>query len=534
MSTPVSIHDGPFTTNTLVSKKFLFIYFFIIWSSILPLLLEFYIFWKLINFNLKLFILVLPIQIYIGYIILVVCSIITSKIFLIIINSIHKPKEGVFERSKDNKDYYFWSLKAVIKKWPIWISKFVPLPSVNKINLRWFHNDSEFIEIGRNVFIGKGSSIKASMIFGNSLVIKKIKIEDNVIIGSNSFISPGTIICKNAIIGAMSVTKFNQTIKLNSIYMGYPAEELNFDKDSMFSIQNIKETISKNSDCNQKIIEKTIKKKMKPPEKKFVKNLKFNLFIFGLLYFISNVIPILGVIYFGFEFFIPYFLQSPSFYYIFLNVHSLTIFLITPLILIFLFLINILILVLITKLFYKIIKTSNTVKEGIFYWQNKNNNFNHYFKRSFLLRYIKWKLQKSPFPWLLNPAFNFIKNCKIGKNTVIEDSFIAKEFLEVGNNVYLGKLLSATHLWDKNLTIKNITIGENVTISDNCCIAPGTAIENNVSLFPLSVTAKFDKLKSNCIYYNAPLTEISIKKLNQTFIYKVDDFFLKKNIQKSD
>ncbi|MCK4781211.1 MAG: hypothetical protein KAT57_13510, partial [Candidatus Lokiarchaeota archaeon] len=145
MSTPVSIHDGPFTTNTLASKKFLILYITIIWGSILPLLLEFYVFLKLIEFNFYLFILLLPFQIYIGYIITVFSSILVAKIFLIIINRVHKPKEGVFKRIESDKDYYFWSLRAVIKKWPIWISKFIPLPIIDKLNVRWFDNDSEFI-----------------------------------------------------------------------------------------------------------------------------------------------------------------------------------------------------------------------------------------------------------------------------------------------------------------------------------------------------------------------------------------------------
>ena len=525
MSTPVSIHDGPFTTNTLASRKFIVFYIVIIWGSILPLLLESYIYWQLVKNQLNLFILLLPIQIYIGYLILVLSSILLAKSFLVVINLIHKPKEGIFKRNKKDPDYYFWSLRAVLKKWPIWISKFIPLPFIAKINLRWFENDSEFIEYGRCVSIGKGSSIKASMIFRDYLIIRKVKIEDNVIIGSNTFIAPGTQIGKNTIIGAMSVTKYNQKLKPYSIYIGFPIEPLNFqDKFSSNSIERLRETLSKsfkNFDENED--KNKLNQNKSSQEEKFIKNLNFDLFIFGIIYFVSNAIPILGIIYFGLEFFIPYFLTSPNIFFIFRNSPSLVVFLFTPLILITLYVINLLVVIIVGKLFFKIFQYIRPIKEGIFHWENKNKDFKHYFRRSFLLRYIKWKLKKSPFPWLKKFAFNFIGNCQIGRNTVIEDSFLAKELLEVGKNVYLGKLLIANHLWDKNLTIKNITIGDNVVIPDNCCIAPGTEIEQNVSLLPLSITVKCDKLTANSIYFNTPLTKITEKELIHVFNLKMHD-----------
>jgi len=519
LSTPVSIHDGPFTTNTLASKIFLVFYIVTIWGSILPLILEIYIFWKLIENHLFFFILLLPIEIYIGYLILVFSSILLAKIFLLIINLIHKPKEGVFERKKTDRNYYFWSLRAVIKKWPIWISKFIPLPIVDKLNVRWFHNDSEFIEYGKNVCIGKGSSIKASIIFREFLIIKKIKIEDNVTIGSNCFIAPGTHIYKNTTIATMSETKFNQRIKSD------PGLNIS----SIDSIQIINDIFSKNNTIQYDNQYKGNPLRNRKQSEKFVKNLTFDITIFGISYFFSNAIPILGSIYFVIIFFFPFFLQSPSFFTIFKNFNSFLIFLITPLFLIILYLINLLLVIFFTKLLYQMIKYLNPVKEGVFQWENKNADYRYYFKRSFILRYVKWKIQKSPFPWLMRSAFNFIGNCQIGKNTVIEDSYLAKELLIVGDNTYIGKVLLANHLWDKNLIIKKITIGNNVTILDNCCIAPGTEIKDNVSLLPLSVTAKNDKLSTNSIYYNTPLTKISKEGLIHAFNLNTNDLTLNKN-----
>jgi acetyltransferase-like isoleucine patch superfamily enzyme len=248
-------------------------------------------------------------------------------------------------------------------------------------------------------------------------------------------------------------------------------------------------------------------------ESKFVKNLGLNISIFGFIYFFSNLIPVLSIIYFWNEYFFPLYLHSPNFFQIFLDIQSLLTFLFSPLFLIFLILINLFVVILITKISYKIIQYNKLATEGNFHWKFKDKNFNNYFKRSFILRYAKWKIQRSPFPWLIKPAFNFIGNCYFGKNTVIENSYIAKELLHVGKDSYLGKALLANHLWDKTLTIKGIIIGDNVEISDNCCVAPGTVIENDVTLLPLSTTSKSDKLTSNSVYNHSPLKKISREEL---------------------
>ena len=314
MSIPVSIHHGPFTTNTLTSKKFLIIYILIIWGSIIPTILEFYFFWKLVEKSYSLLLILLPIQIYLDYIILVLSSIILAKIFLVIINLIHKPKEGIFERNKRNKDYYFWSLRAVVKKWPIWVSRFIPLPFVEKLNYKWFDNDSEFIELGKKIFIGKGCSIKASIILGNYLIIKRVEIKDNVIVGSNSFITPGTQLDKNTIIKAMSITKYNQKLGPNSFYIDNIDEKLdNKSKNLYYELRN--SVFNKNNNQNNSFTHDV--KKGDPQGGKFVKNVHYNLLITAVIYFISYLIPTFGIIYYILQLFIPYILQTPNFIHIF-------------------------------------------------------------------------------------------------------------------------------------------------------------------------------------------------------------------------
>ncbi|MFX1344246.1 MAG: hypothetical protein ACFFAI_04010 [Promethearchaeota archaeon] len=521
MSSPVSIQDGPFATNTLISKKFLLIHIFVIWGSILPIIIELYFFWKIVEYNSIFLYLLLPLQICISYLILIIDSTILSRILLAIFKFIHQPKEGIFNQNKSDRDYYFWSLRAVSMKWPIWLSNLVPSSFIKNLMLKILgiktdysnkissgNIDVEFVELGKNIIIGQGCSIKSSMILQGHLIIKKVIIEDNVIIGSNSFIAPGTHISSNMILEAMSLTKFHQFLEPNSSQNQNLLEEIQRSPSDFFLNLNELKNNSKSS-LN--------------PEDKFVKNLTYNISTFGFIYFCSNFIPVLGIIFFCKEYFFPFYLSSPNFFQIHANIQPLLILLITPLFLVFLTLINLFTVILITKVFYKVMQYKKPAIEGSFHWNNKNQDFKSYFKRSFILRFAKWKIQKSPFPWLIKPAFNFIGNCCFGKKTVIENSYLAKEFLKVGENSYIGKTLLANHLWDKNLTIKSITIGENVSISDNCCIAPGTEIKNDVSLLPLSVTSKSERLTSSSAYFDSPIKRIPEVELIRIINYKLGD-----------
>ena len=417
----------------------------------------------------------------------------------------HEPKQGKFRMEKIDKDYYYWSLRATIKKLPIWTANLIPSSFVHNFILKllgiktdYSNNisngniDTEFVELGSNISFGQGCSIRSSMIIKGYLIIKNISIGDNVIIGSNSFIAPGTHIGSNTVLSAMSVTNINQKLESNMVYIGNPAEKL------PYSPQDQTETREEMEFLNHS--DKIYNPIPTDSEEKFVKNLPLNVLTFGIIYFLSNIVPILGTFYYFNEFILPIYLLKPTIIHVFIDLHTLLIFLITPLFFIILLLVNLFVVILLTKLVYKISQHKNPAKEGIYHWSNKTPDFNNYFKRSFFLRYAKWKIQKSPFPWLMKPAFNFIGNCQFGKDSVIENCFIAKEFLKVGRNSYLGKALLANHLWDKNLTIKRIIIGDNVAISDNCCIAPGTEIENNVTILPLAVTSKNEKISPSSVY----------------------------------
>ncbi|TFG07870.1 MAG: hypothetical protein EU539_03875 [Promethearchaeota archaeon] len=535
MSTPVSIHDGPYSTNTLTSKKPLILYFLIIWISILPVLVEIYLFWITFQSNLYLVFLLLPFQIFLCYIILVFSSLICAKALLIIINLIHKPKEGVFKRVKSNKDYFYWNLRAIIKKWPIWVSNLINIQFFEIILLKWFgvktsfstslsngNIDTEFVEIGKNVIIGKGSFIKSSMIINNYLIIKKIVISDDSIIGPYAYLQPGTHVGENSVVNAYTITKFNQELAANHIYGGTPAKKISMND---FHINDlISEFEEKNNENQTNHFDDSMLNNQK--EEKFITKLHIYLTYFFLIYIISYGIPLLLLIYYVSNYFYPYMLEDSNLMILTCDNKSIFILCLTPVIFLALYLLNLFLMTIVIKFLYEF-KFKNSL-EGKYHWTQKSKEYEDYFIRSFLIRYVKWKILKSPFPWLIKTVFNFIGNCDFGKNVVIEDLYIAKEFLSVGDNVYIGKAMLANHLWDKNLYVKGIKINNNVVISDGCCIAPGTIIENNVDLLPLSITSKGEKLAQNSIYFDAPICKITEDELLKLFnldLGKMKEFY---------
>lgn len=254
MSTPSSLNVGPNTSLVLVKKRYLILYIFLIWISIFSIQYEFWLLWKL--YIIKKFIqfyFFLPLLLFIMYLTAIITSLIFVKILLIIVNLIHKPREGVFIRDRSDKDYRYWSIRNTIKKWPIWISHKFPFPFMNNICLKMFGIkvkyssslfegwvDTEFIEFGRNVTIGQGAIIQSALIVGNLFIIRKTIIEDNVMIGSQSVVMPGTHMKRNSILGGHSMTTIGQELKENVIYLGAPAKKF---KKNVFFDDGLEEII---------------------------------------------------------------------------------------------------------------------------------------------------------------------------------------------------------------------------------------------------------------------------------------------------
>ncbi|MFX1593672.1 MAG: DapH/DapD/GlmU-related protein [Promethearchaeota archaeon] len=238
MSVPSSLKVGPNTTLILAKKRYLIFYIFLIWISIFSIQFEFWLFWNLYEPKFTHFLLFLPFLVFIMYLTGISISLIFAKIILVIVNLLHKPREGIFLRHPSDKDYRYWSLRSTIKKWPIWLSHKFPFPFMDNICFKMFGVktvysnslfegwvDTEFIEFGKNVVVGQGAVVQSAVIAGNLFIIRKTIIEDNVMIGSQSVVMPGTHIKKNSILGGHSMTTIGQVLEEEWIYLGAPAKK---------------------------------------------------------------------------------------------------------------------------------------------------------------------------------------------------------------------------------------------------------------------------------------------------------------------
>lgn len=232
--------DSPTPIDERIRNKYLFLYIIIILLSFIPCIIfeYFYIvsFWKK-GFYL-LFLLLLPFNLVILIHLLQLSAILFSILFLIMLNLFFSPKEGIFNRDIKNKNYFFWNLRNIVKKWPLFITASNPFPWLkNRFVLRFFGVkigkngisdnswiSSEFISVGKNVIIGMGSTLLSFGIESEKFILKKIIVEDDVLIGAKCILMPGTHIKQKAKLSAHSYTNFDDILKENSIYAGHPAK----------------------------------------------------------------------------------------------------------------------------------------------------------------------------------------------------------------------------------------------------------------------------------------------------------------------
>jgi len=241
MSVPNTMRVGPFTPTILARKRYLIFYFFLIWASIIPLLLEFWFYWRFLWYlpSPVHFYTYLPLLAFLMYVTIVFSAIFFAKVLLVLTNAVRRPREGTFLRHPSDKDYRYWSLRNTIKRWPVWLAHRFPFPGIldnicfkvfgvkTKISNSLFEGwvDTEFIEFGKDVVVGQGAIVQAAVIIGNLLIIRKTVIEDNVRIGSHAIVMPGTKIGKNCILAANSVTTVGQVLEKGWIYVGIPAKK---------------------------------------------------------------------------------------------------------------------------------------------------------------------------------------------------------------------------------------------------------------------------------------------------------------------
>ncbi len=241
MFSPASLKgDSPTPIDERIRNKYIVIYFTIIILSFIPCslfeYLYFVFFWK--EGLYWMFFLFFPFNILALIYILQFSAIFFSVLFLTIIKMIHPPREGTFKRDIKDKDYFYWNLRNIAKKWPLFVNASNPFPWFkNRFTLRFLGTkigkkvicdntwiSSEFVKIGKNVILGMGSTILTFGIEQERFILKRIVIGNGVIIGAHCSLMHGTIMKEGAKLSAHSYTNPNQVLEKDSIYIGHPAK----------------------------------------------------------------------------------------------------------------------------------------------------------------------------------------------------------------------------------------------------------------------------------------------------------------------
>lgn len=499
----------------------------IILSAQFPLIWMWY-FWQFFPILDLIFFILFPFAFFFGIIILIIISAITARFFLIFINIIHKPIEGVFERNKSDKDYCYWSLRALVRKWPTWLARQLSLPILeilvlkilgiktsfsNSLHDGWI--DCEFVKFGKNIKIGQGSFVISNIIIDNKLILKQVSIQDNVIIGAHSIVLPGTIIESNTILNALSMTTINQRLESNLIYQGNPAKKSE-GVQVITSHDQFKKVI-----FDKKPIEELDNEILKTHAKELSVPFHFYLITGWIIIGCSFILPGFLFFFFLFIILIPNIFTIPFSLNLLLNPSIFTIIILTPMIFVAIYLLHLFFVALFTKWFYKMADKRGPA-QGVFDRNLDENShmLNYYHFRSFLFKYPIFAFIRSPFPWLLNWELKFIGSNKVGKGTVLEDTFFHSH-IDFGRNCYIGTFSHiSNHVVDgvygeENLTFFGVDIGNNCVFSLSNGAMPGLDMEDDSTILPLSATMKYDKIGMNGVYGKFPAKKLKSEEIQK-------------------
>ncbi|MFX1378657.1 MAG: hypothetical protein ACFFA4_06150 [Promethearchaeota archaeon] len=375
--------------------------------------------------------------------------------------------------------------------------------------------DCEFIKFGKNVKVGQGSFIISNIIINNKLILKKVSIRDNVIIGAHSIVLPGTIIESNTILDAISMTMINQKLESDSIYRGNPAKKI----EGMKFVDNhnqFKEII-----FDKKILEDYDKENLSSHAKELSVPFHFYIISGWIIIGCSFILPGFLFFFFLFIIIIPNFYSIPFSLNILTNLSTFTVLIITPLVFVALYILHLFFVALFTKWFYSMANKRGP-SQGVFdrNLDESSHALNYYHFRSFLFKYPIFAFIRSPFPWLLNWELRFIGSNKIGRGTVFEDTFFHSH-INFGNNCYIGSFSHiSNHLVDgvygeENLTFFGVDIGNNCVFSLSNGAMPGLKMEDNSTILPLSATMKYDKVGKDGTYGKFPARKLESEEIQK-------------------
>ncbi len=256
MSTPVSTKLAPsMIIDPKIRRRYYHIYLIQIWLSLLPAAFMAYWFyypgeesfllpslWP--NVALWFYFITAPFYATLIYIVTVVWSALITKLRLYLLDLRCEPREGVFRRDKSDRNYLYWNKRNMTRLFLFWLLhstpftfmkdyfsyKFfgVPVGKDAVLNHAWL--SPEFIEIGDDVKIGQGACVYSYMFEQDKLLVAKVTIEDDVLIGPQCVLFPGTVVREGSTIDGGSFTHPFTELESHAVYHGTPVKKVLVDK----------------------------------------------------------------------------------------------------------------------------------------------------------------------------------------------------------------------------------------------------------------------------------------------------------------
>lgn len=202
----------------------------------------------------------LPMNIYGNLLLFSFSIILFSAVIFKILNKLHPPKEGVFE--KGSKEWKYTHRRFWTAYFPIWLARSLPLPWSDIFVYRFLgvhigknvvayegYIDPELIEIGDYTMTSLNICIFSHLIYHDKIIIKRVKIGKACIVGPQTIINPGTVLQDGAVLGVNSYTWINQVLEGDLIHVGTPVS-------MTLPIQSVEESQQKAEKIKSKPIEK--------------------------------------------------------------------------------------------------------------------------------------------------------------------------------------------------------------------------------------------------------------------------------------
>ncbi|HME52923.1 MAG TPA: hypothetical protein VKM55_11945 [Candidatus Lokiarchaeia archaeon] len=268
MSAPTALKMGPLTNCVIPSKKYVLVMALGMWFSLIPAMaMEYFYFGAAFNWNplhvvffqkvldfLAVFgswgqfgvWLIFPFNLLAVHFMNGFFAIWVARLFLAIETRVHKPREGIFPRDMKNPDYFHWNARRAIKKFPCWLLGLTPFTRMkrryvfNKLGHGTIHIgknvglldawiDTEFIDIGDDVAIGRAAVVTSHYFTPSHLVLKKVSIGAGCLVGERARISPGANLGDHATALAKSVIRIEEQVPAGAIFGGNPAQRVPWD-----------------------------------------------------------------------------------------------------------------------------------------------------------------------------------------------------------------------------------------------------------------------------------------------------------------